>query len=241
VSRSWEKFSDNEAAKLQVVANGETKEQEIAKKLTFVLGDSAPFLGFNTVYALHSPSLSHEFHISLTSTAEKMKTLGASYFVEVWENFLPEKKKIQAAFQVKVKKAPSNADGKPSVIPAYFSSSTEDAWRICGSGFTKSHMIQGNFGFGLYLTTDLQHCPKNEGIVVVMVNVGNVHPVVESPNGEFSLENKAPRPSHNSYYALVNSGTLGGSLPYDGEGTATDELIIFDESRVLPMFFLQSN
>jgi len=196
--------------------------------------------------------------------AGTVKALGNRFFIDGPPEGEPQQLWKQASDEFKEKrdkKYPWNL-GDVAIVPAYFPTTEKAAFEICVNGFQSKDMTDGNFGRGIYLSTDLNRYATSEAVIVVLANVGNVHVAIESPIGEGTLQGKAPNPSFHSHFAkgklpafllfcffllliysdnscfVVSPGSFGSSLPYDGSGESTGELIVFEGARVLPFFVL---
>jgi len=116
------------------------------------------------------------------------------------------------------------------------------AWKICGSGFaTLSSLDAGWYGVGLYFTTStdyaLTYCAikLDPCILVTLVIPGNAYPVTESKAGPNSLLGKPLTRGYHSHY--VHTSRNGEVLEKFNENFH-DELVVNQESQVLPIFLL---
>jgi len=151
-----------------------------------------------------------------------------------------------------------NANALVPIVPAvqiFGSEQSEEVNTIALTGFEISpEKESGRFGQGLYFTTNtlLENSEKKETrILVLSLTIpGNVYPVIEqhkligsnlqesvSPvfEGKSTLLGNPIVAGYNSHYVLTTKDG-GRSILSKEEATPSDELIVAQESQVLPVF-----
>lgn len=116
------------------------------------------------------------------------------------------------------------------------------AWKIVTTGFVSlSTLDAGWYGKGIYFSSSAKYIipyyssKKIPTIIISLVIPGNPYPVTEDPNSSESLIGAAPKEAYQSHYVLVNSN---GLPPGKEIQNPLDELVIIQESQILPLFLL---
>jgi hypothetical protein len=135
-----------------------------------------------------------------------------------------------------------NKDLEIPLIPAVHGTSVEVANNIglCGFGILNS-LDPGFFGAkSLYFSGSVCYClpyaagKRNPAIIISYLNMGNVFAVTENHLGPSSLMGKPLRVGFHSHYVLTNKD---GHI-YNGEGEPENELVVSQESQVLPAYII---
>jgi len=135
-----------------------------------------------------------------------------------------------------------NQDLEIPLIPAVHGTSLEVANNIglCGFGVLNS-LDPGFFGSkSLYFSGSVCYClpyaasKRSPAIIISYLNMGNVFPVTEDHLGPSSLMNFPLKAGFHSHYVLTNKD---GHI-YNGKGEINNELVVSQESQVLPSYII---
>jgi len=145
-----------------------------------------------------------------------------------------------------------NKDAKIPLVPAIQLVNDEaEALDIAETGFQLSSTNQAMFGQGLYFTTDclnIFHSEKKDAsspsqsflMIISLTIPGNVYPVIEQhSNDSVSLMGNPIVAGYNSHYVLTTKE--GRAIELKEEASAMNELIVSQESQVLPAFIVSIN
>jgi hypothetical protein len=133
-------------------------------------------------------------------------------------------------------------DSSPVLFVCHGTTETS-ARQIIDVGFaTLSLLDQGWFGKGMYFTTSATYAKayaankSNTVLILCMLTLGNVFPVVEDTSEAQSLMGKSCQNGYSSHYVC----TASNGQPVKSPGTnKADELVIFQESQVLPVYIVE--
>lgn len=139
---------------------------------------------------------------------------------------------------------PYNRELTIPLIPVLHGTDYVTSEMIARTGFAAlSSLDEGFFGKGIYFTTSLPYtlpyalAKKRPTVIVSYVNAGNVWPVTEEHKGPRSLKGGAIKSGYNSHIALTNKG--GTIYHADVDDTVCDEIVIAQESQILPAFLIE--
>lgn len=132
------------------------------------------------------------------------------------------------------------------IIPSVHGTDRLLAEKIAETGFAAlSKLDAGYFGKGIYFTQLLHYtlpyvvATRTPAVIISYLNMGNVYAVTESHKGERSLMGSALKAGYQSHFVLT---TANGDV-YDQKGDAQqkicNELVVDQESQILPAFILQ--
>lgn len=133
-------------------------------------------------------------------------------------------------------------DNKPHIITACHATDVVVAEKICETGFANLSLLdKGWYGKGIYFTSYSFYCKpylvtkKQPSILIAYILPGNTYPVVENSNNEKSLLGAATVSGYQSHYVVTS---YDGKI-YEGEGESYDEIVIPQESQILPMYIVR--
>jgi hypothetical protein len=139
---------------------------------------------------------------------------------------------------------PYNRELTIPLIPVLHGTDYTTAEMISQTGFAAlSSLDEGFFGKGIYFTTSMPYTlpyallKRRPAVIVSYVNAGNVWPVTEEHNGPRSLKGGAIKSGYNSHIALTNKS--GSVYHADVDDTVCDEIVIAQESQILPAFLIE--
>jgi len=151
---------------------------------------------------------------------------------------------IRSIFDKKISLLNSTHDLAP-VMLAVHGTSLDVAWKICLNGFAAIPNISdaGWYGKGIYFSTYATYClpylkSGSPAIIVVCVMPGNPHPIIENKTDPNNFNGAALKHGCQSHYILTTKDGL--IYPNMGEDYF-DELVIEQESQVVPMYVVEIN
>ena len=131
------------------------------------------------------------------------------------------------------------------IIPSLHGTDLKIAFKIAQTGFAKLSLCDlGWFGSGIYFTGSVCYClpyaciRREPAIILSYLTMAHVYPVDEDHLATTSLMGVVIKAGYNSHYVLTNKkGHVLG--PSDKE--ICDELIVCQESQILPAFIIKLN
>jgi len=135
------------------------------------------------------------------------------------------------------------------VIAAVHGTGHDVAHKICRHGFAAlSSLDQGYFGQGIYFTCSVPYIfpyiatLQKPTMLVVLLFPGNVYPVIERPSDPNSLFGKPMKAGYQAHYAITTKkGLPVGNVPENNNEELYDELVIIQESQILPIYLVDLN
>jgi len=155
---------------------------------------------------------------------------------------IEKKEKIYAEFHRKVDEWEWNARRNVHILPCLHGTDLEVAHNIADTGFVAlSSLDCGWYGKGIYFTTNCLYAlpyfasKENPAVIIAYTLPGNIFPVSEHHVSTNSLMGKPVQAGYNSHYVLTSKdGEVWG-----GEKEHYDELMIEQESQIVPIFILR--
>jgi len=219
-------------------------------------------LRISKVYAICNPGLYTAFDQYKHGLNEKFRVNSQLFLSYDWRNAsdVAQKQHVCDNFQKYKDKFPWNVGAPVSVIPMLHGTTRETSWHIARTGLTTvSEVDDGYYGKGIYITSDCLYarqysassCAGQQSsklcLVLSVVIPGNPFFVTEHHEGVNSLRGKALiSRGYQSHYCNVyamgdesKKRRIGhvwdDSVP--GEDAA-DELVVFQDAQVLPLFII---
>uniref|UniRef100_A0A6B2KX99 PARP catalytic domain-containing protein n=1 Tax=Arcella intermedia TaxID=1963864 RepID=A0A6B2KX99_9EUKA len=153
------------------------------------------------------------------------------------------KRWIKQLFLKKVERCSWNAGAQVAILPVVHGTSLEIAQKILSTGFANlSSLDNGWYGKGIYFSSSSLYClpyllnKKHGALIISFILPGNPYPVTEDPEGPDSLLGKALISKYQSHYIIVN---LNGKLAPPDSPPYFDEIVISQESQIMPLYLLQ--
>jgi len=141
-----------------------------------------------------------------------------------------------------VSKLPWNSNIAVKIIPQVHGTNFKTACAICNTGFaTLSLLDKGWYGKGIYFTSSAKYATPyfatkpNPTILIAYVIPGNPYPVIEHPKSENNLTGSALASGAQSHYVVTSIDGMPMQKP---QSNCFDELVITQESQVVPAFIL---
>uniref|UniRef100_A0A6B2L0H9 SAM domain-containing protein n=1 Tax=Arcella intermedia TaxID=1963864 RepID=A0A6B2L0H9_9EUKA len=147
-----------------------------------------------------------------------------------------EREIVKSYVDALIQKCPWNTGGVP-IIPMAHGTDPKTAWKIAETGFASiCKLDEGWYGRGIYLTSDLHYClDYGDFIIVGLVVTGQIYPVTTAD----SLSGKSALPGYQSNYVVVQNGGDCVNPTKEGMTSYEDELIVFNDTQVLPLFIIE--
>jgi len=108
-----------------------------------------------------------------------------------------------------------------------------------------STLDDGYYGKGIYFSTSAKYIipyyatKKNPTILICLIIPGNIYPVTEFPQSN-KIQGHPLVNGYQSHYCITTKGGMPFTKQdYDEEKTKYDEIVIGQESQVVPIFLLQ--
>jgi len=255
------KGHQNQFQYLEIFRKDEVYHEAMMGKLISYIGEShVNYLV--RAYAIQNDNLSNAFTIFMNSLGGKIKAAKKLFQADDWKNHSDSalKTKYLQHYGEWVGSFPWNKKGKLEVLGALQGTTEEAAWSIAENGFgTVSVLDEGFFGKGMYFTSNFEYASlyaalkqksnpsKNKVFVVALVIPGNPFPVTEHPyvNGkpnEKGYLGKGVRSGYQSHFTQVNRKMIGAAYPITGQFDPNEhgnELVVFQEAQILPVFILE--
>jgi len=132
------------------------------------------------------------------------------------------------------------------ILPVVHATNTKVAWNIVAQGFAAlSTGDEGFYGRGIYFSTSAQYVlpycknPTSAAILICLTLPGNPFPTTEFPNSKL-LMGKPIKSGYQSHYVITSqSGLPFTSEEYEEFNRYYDELVLDQESQVLPIFLTE--
>jgi len=192
------------------------------------------------VYAVINEPLQQSFENEIVKIKTRFKENPSLFLKQDWKQESNSSRQfVYDRLEGYLSNFPWNQNTEPKI--ALFLHGTDEAavWSICQSGFaTLATRDNGYYGKGIYFTHYAEKAAKytesgQKIFIISSVVPGNAFPAVESPFSEKSLMGHPLIPGYTSHYALVDKD----GLPFSG-GTLFDELVVFQESQILPRYVI---
>jgi len=165
-----------------------------------------------------------------------------------WQKNDPEhlREWISEEFNKKAKSFPWNDQDLVPVLACVHGTDGPIAWKICSNGFSAlASLDSGWYGRGIYFTSNACYAipyfgtKKKPTILIALVIPGNIFPVTENKSSPESLQGKPLTAGYQSHY--VHTMKSGDVCIKKLNTNFFDELVIPQETQVLPLFLLSIN
>jgi len=205
----------------------------------------------SAAHALYNPNLVTNFVNQRNLIWSRIQNSPAIFKKEDWKNNsrAEERQFVIDQYEIRTKLFDWNQDSLWSslpILPCLHATDLSISWKISLTGFaTICSLDDGYYGRGIYFTSYATYTlpyllkPK-PSILICYTTPGNPYPVVEHPRKKNSLLGTAQKPGYNSHYVLTNNK---GNPCQSGllKTVFFDELVITQESQVVPAFVLEIN
>jgi len=202
-------------------------------------------------YALISPDLAMAVSIARNVQSSRMKTSPKQFYTQSWRSFpdFEMRQEIIKWFEKKWNEWEWNKnltlDSSP-VLPVVHGTDMSLAWKIAQGGFASLSTHDGGFyGKGIYFSTSAKYVipyfgrKKSPAILICLTIPGNAYPVTEQPNSN-KIMGQPLKNGYNSHYAVTTKrGLPFTKQAYENNETKYDEMVIGQESQVVPVFLLK--
>jgi len=129
------------------------------------------------------------------------------------------------------------------ILPTLHGTDESVAWKICRSGFATLALLDaGWYGSGIYFTTDARYAlpyfgtKQQPALLIALLIPGNIYPVTES---HLTLSNSmVGKPIPGGYQSCYVHTQKSGFVCKVVEPEYYDEIVIAQETQVLPVFLL---
>jgi len=234
----------------------QTDDWNTVAELIGKLGEGTGSLEISKIVSLHNPTLLRTFTSQLSFFETRVTEDPQLFQKQTWlkKGTKQEDKDLRKHIYDKYTSHASAFDWNNGrvipIVPAIQRVKAEsDALDIAHTGFQmadpSSDLSAFKFGQGLYFTTDSLFAAEptsqsNSAILVLCLTIpGNVYPVIEQHDSEtVSLMGSPVVAGYNSHYVLT---TKDGKAITCKEETHSDQLVVAQESQVLPVFIIQVN
>jgi hypothetical protein len=206
---------------------------------------------FSSSYAISNMTLAQNFSNHRKLQAQRMQESRSLFFKRDWDKkSSPElREKTISQFQNYIAMWDWNKDldisDSPIVVAAH-GTSAKTGWKIVSSGFAAlSTLDDGYYGNGIYFSS---HCTYtvpyfsvhgDPCLIICSLIPGNPYPVIEPPNDENSVKGSNLITGYQSHYVVTRTnGYPFTQEDYDSENPSFDEIVVFQEAQVLPLFLL---
>jgi len=246
--QGWQKVSDEYSLKK---LNSNSPEYQKFQEIDNILGGG--LLDYNVVWAVYNERLVNSFINYRFILSSRHQDDPKIFSKKDWyQDSEPNRREWTIdIYNQYVEKFSWNMDMEASlsllpVIVAAHGTANEIAQKICRNGFAAlSSLDQGYYGQGIYFTC---HVPyifpyiatiKNPTMLIVLIFPGNVYPVIEKPTDENSLLGKPMKSGYQAHYVITSKK----GLPVEDmtEKDIYDELVIIQESQILPVYLIELN
>lgn len=194
------------------------------------------------IRAIYNPNLTSNFINQWKIMIDRKKNSPDLFFTKTYTKDKDKMNVMKYYEENVVTLLDCNKDLEVSLIPAVHGTSLEIANNIglCGFGVLNS-LDPGYFGSkSLYFSDSVCYClpyaagKRNPAIIISYLNMGNIFPVTEDHTGPSSLMGKPLKAGYNSHLVLVQKD----GYIYKGEGEINNELVVSQESQVLPAYII---
>jgi len=143
---------------------------------------------------------------------------------------------VYSAFQSKKNSFEWNTGNSLTILPTAYCTSLQIAERICATGFHALSTLDGSFGKGVYLTTDVQHAIPNSSYCCVIshVLIGEVYPVIGTEVR--SLRGAPLKRGYDCHYVITDNN---GIAPTKTIVKFFDEIVIDQDAQIAPAFIIK--
>eukprot|EP01126_Amoeba_proteus_P048719 TRINITY_DN5652_c0_g1_i7.p1 TRINITY_DN5652_c0_g1~~TRINITY_DN5652_c0_g1_i7.p1 ORF type:complete len:321 (+),score=61.90 TRINITY_DN5652_c0_g1_i7:897-1859(+) len=242
---SWERFATNIRRKL--ISPSSPEGRKILE--LFETGLFGQNISVKEIYAVMNPVLLQNF--LATVKVMQARSRDALFNERTWKGRPDEPKKriVYNRYQVRINNFSWNANSQVMILPTVHGTDAPVAWQICSTGFAAlSSLDAGYYGKGIYFSTYADYSvpyltAKEQPVIIVSyVLPGNIYPVTEQHNGPNALTGTAMKNGHQSHYVVTSYDGLISPVveqqPNVAENDIFDEIVISQESQILPSFVL---
>jgi len=181
----------------------------------------------------------------------RIKENPTQFFSQSWKIFpdFEMRNEIHDWFQKKLYEWDWNERLESSpILPVVHGTDTSIAWKIAQGGFASlSTLDDGYYGKGIYFSTSAKYIlpyyanKKNPTVLICLIIPGNTYPVTEFPTSN-KIMGHALVNGYQSHYCVTTKGGMPFTKQdYEQQITKYDEVVIGQESQVVPLFLLQMN
>jgi len=233
------------------IDNGKIKDEDMAYKLRTILGDAMS--NVTLAFAVLNNKLAIDFQQYRSGLGDLHRNKPDMYKKDDWtkKTDLPKREEVLARLHAiaENKSFIWNQKGRLDVLPMYLGCSEKDAWKVCSSGVGLLRNKKGNYGNGVYFTSDRPYAElksdkvpgKGKVTVICMTLPGNANPVIEAPKRPDSYLNKGCEPGYQSHYTLVTRSTDQPIQKEFNSENDADSLVIFNDNQALPLFVIYTS
>jgi len=197
------------------------------------------------IRAIYNPALTSNFINNWKVTIDRKKFSSDLFFVRTYTKDKDKMSVIKHYEENVVTLLKCNEELEVPIIPAVHGTSVEVANNIALSNMGLLNSLDSGFygSKSIYFSTSLCYClpyaagKRNPAIIINYLNMGNVFPVTENHLGPSSLMNKPLKQGFHSHYVLTGKD----GYIYNGEGQPENELVVSQESQILPSFIIILN
>lgn len=197
-----------------------------------------------SITAVYNPTLSNSFVNQLRVMTTRKVNNPEMFYTKTYTKDAAKMTIMEYYERDLLQFTPYNRDLVLPLIPVLHGTDFYTAEQIANTGFAAlSSLDEGFFGKGIYFTTSLHYTlpyaclKKRPAVVISYVNPGNVFPVSEDHKGPKSLKGAAIKSGYNSHLVLTNKE--GVIYQESRDETLCDEIVISQESQILPAFIIE--
>eukprot|EP01127_Copromyxa_protea_P016970 TRINITY_DN5133_c0_g1_i1.p1 TRINITY_DN5133_c0_g1~~TRINITY_DN5133_c0_g1_i1.p1 ORF type:complete len:3090 (-),score=350.31 TRINITY_DN5133_c0_g1_i1:161-9301(-) len=237
----------------KLLSPGSTEHQKVIELFTNHL--DGVDISVVDIYAVVNPVLLQNFISTLKIMEGRLSGQGNMFNNEKWRFLADADQRVVVfdAYKQKTQEYNWNRDenGVPVVapiIPVVHGTTGDTALQICSTGFAAlSTLDAGFYGKGIYFTTSAHYAlpyyaqKKEPCVIISYVIPGNVYPVVEDhtrQDGSSLLGKPTVSGCQAQYVRTTKAGLIP---PPDYKDVTYDELVITQESQILPSYLLFIN
>eukprot|EP01126_Amoeba_proteus_P063176 TRINITY_DN8678_c0_g1_i3.p1 TRINITY_DN8678_c0_g1~~TRINITY_DN8678_c0_g1_i3.p1 ORF type:complete len:618 (+),score=99.89 TRINITY_DN8678_c0_g1_i3:555-2408(+) len=244
--------SSNDSGFFHKLIKAETKEFERLK--VFMKCLQMTKIPIDNAYLVLNEKLASNFVHSRVLLHQRMKDLPGLFLKQEWRHKggrsqIKARTQVYEHYRSLVEKYPwndpENIETEVPIVPFLHGTSMENGWSIVERGFAMIATVErGFYGQGMYFTScGLYASPHflkytRPAILIALICPGNIYPVVEDHHGSESLEGKPLCAGHQSNYVLTNKA---GDVWQNDNHPFYDEIVIVQESQVVPIYLLEIN
>jgi len=200
-------------------------------------------------WAVYNPNFVGSFAFNYINMRQRAATENKEFWNQEWiEQYKDDHKQLKQRDRVlkflreKENKFSWNKKAEwVKILPVFYATSLEDAWKICDSGFTaNSSQLNHWYGSGIYFTTNANYATEylrekgnvtSPALVLCFLIGGNAFPVTEA------LYNSALKDGYQSHYVLTTSTGKPELKPH--RVNYFDEIVINQSAQVCPAFVFE--
>jgi len=200
------------------------------------------------VYEVYNPTLASNFAAQRVIISKRIQTDPGLFCKSDWKNgaYFLSRQRVMAHFEEVAKSFEWNdSRSELPVLAAVHGTTKRVAWQIVETGFASvSALDAGWYGSGMYFTTSVLYSApyfmtsQNPAVLRCLVNPGNPYPVIEDRHHASKLVGLPVRSGYQSNYVLTS---LSGGVHTDLRENVYDEIIIPQESQVMPIYLIEFN